>query len=176
MVETSSSKFFLFKWPILCYVGIIAVFQYIFFSFLAFLVFPESFDPFNNFLSQLGNYDINPDGAIFYFLAIIFSGILTVLFYWGFYSHFSEEKPVLVLKVVLILGVANGFSIFMSGIFAESVNYPLHFIFSFSIFFTLLPLLILINVYLWKTQNYTMFISLLGFTVAVIDFIFVCSN
>jgi len=77
------------------------------------------------------------------------------------------------LKVIVILGIANGLSIFMSGVFAESVNYPLHFLFSFLIFFTLLPLLLIINIYIWNYQNYTKITSILGVTVATIDLIFI---
>lgn len=171
--EIPYSKFNPFKWPIMCSVGLLAIFQYIFFSYLAFLAFPESFDPFNNFLSQLGNYERNPNGAIFYFLAIIFSGVLSVIFYRGLYLFYSTEKSSMLLKLILILGIANGLSIFMSGVFAESVNYPLHFLFSFSIFFTLLPLLCMINIYIWNNQNYPKITSILGFIVVIIDLIFI---
>jgi hypothetical protein len=171
--ETSKSIFNPFKWPIMCSAGVLAIFQYAFFSFLAFLAFPESFDPVNDFLSKLGNYEKNPDGAIFYFIAIIFSGMLTVVFYWGFYSFYSKEKFASLLKVILFLGIVNGISIFMSGVFAESVNFPLHFLFSFLIFFTLLPLILITNIYIWKSQNYSKITSMLGFIAATIDFIFI---
>jgi hypothetical protein len=161
------------KWPIICPIGIIAVVQYCFFSFLAFLSFPSRFDPFNNFLSQLGNYDLNPNGAFFYFLAILFSGILTILFYWQFYVFFSTEESNFLLKLILILGILNGISILGSGIFAESVNYPFHFFFSFSIFFTLLPLLGIANIFLWTKTELHKIISLSGIIVIVIDLLFV---
>lgn len=171
--KTSHFILNVFKWPIMCSVGVLAIFQYFFFSFLAFLAFPESFDPFNNFLSQLGNYERNPNGAIFYLLAIIFSGILTIIFYREFYSLNSKQKSTFLLKLIFILGIMNGLSIFMSGIFAESINYPLHFLFSFLIFFTLLPLLLMMNIYIWNNQNYTKISSILGFIVASINLIFI---
>ena len=172
MEKTSSSMLNPLKWPIMCSAGVIAILQYIFFSFLAFIPFPDSFNPFNNFLSQLGNYERNPDGAIFYFLAILFSGILTVIFYWGFYSFHSMDKSSTKLKGILIMGIVNGFSIFLSGIFSESVNYPLHVLFSFLIFFTLLPLLIMTNIYILNDQNYKRITSIFGFIVVTIDLIF----
>jgi hypothetical protein len=173
MKSTSFSKINIIKWPIMCSVGVIAIIQYIFFSYLAYLAFPDSFDPFNNFLSQLGNYNRNPDGAIYYFLAIIFSGLLTVIFYGGFYQLFSKEKSSNLLKSILILGIANGISIFMSGVFAESVNYTLHFLFSFLIFLTLLPLLLLVNIYIRNNQIFPKIVSNLGSLVILIDLIFI---
>lgn len=171
--ERSISAYNPLTWPLICKAGVLAIIQYIFFSYLAFLQFPESFNPFNNFLSQLGNYSRNPDGAIFYFLAIIFSGILTVIMYGGFYTFYSKKKLNLTLRIILILGITNGIAIFLSGVFAESVNYPLHSLFSFLIFTTLLPLVIIINMFIWDVHDKPIITFGLGWLVIIIDLIFI---
>ncbi len=173
MENTSYSIYNPIKWPLICIAGVLAIIQYLIFSYLAFLAFPESFDPFNNYLSQLGNSVRNPEGAIFYFLAIIFSGILTVFFYSGFYYYYSKKKMNRTLQVILILGILNGIAIFLSGVFSESVNNDLHYISSFLIFVTLLPLVILMNIYIWSVQNEPKITIGLGLLIIIIDLIFI---
>jgi hypothetical protein len=169
----SQTKLNPLKWPLVCLSGLLVIILYCSFTFLSFLFFPHPFTPFDNFLSQLGDSDLNPEGAIFYFMAVISTGLMGLGFYWGLCTWYTQNRENRVLKVSFTLGLLNSLAIIMSGVFSESVNYPIHFLSSFLIFFTFFPILILINGSLLSHPDFNRIISYYGFLVALIDFIFI---
>jgi hypothetical membrane protein len=61
--------------------GMTGLALYLVFSAVAFSFYPSSFDPMNNWLSDLGNNLLNPGGAIFYRLTGILSGTALLVFF-----------------------------------------------------------------------------------------------
>ncbi len=162
----------IFRWPMVSVSGLGLIIVYTFFSWLSFLSFPYSFSPNSNFLSQLENFELNPNGAIFYFLAIILSGFLGVGFYWGFYTFYKGTAHETLLKIILICGMINSLAIILSGVFSETVNYEIHFLFSFSIFLSFFPILLLTNGLLFSHPQFSRWIGIFGFVLAGVDFVF----
>ena len=160
------------RWPLVSLSGFGLIVIYTFFSWLSFLSFPYSFSPTDNFLSQLGNFDLNPSGAIFYFLAIILSGFIGAAFYWGLYSFYKETTHDTMLKIILICGMFNSIAIILSGVFSETINYDIHFLASFSIFLSFFPILLLTNGLLFSHRQFSRWIGIFGFALAVVDFVF----
>jgi hypothetical protein len=163
------------KIPNFCLIGLSGIFVYCFCCFIAILLFPYNFDPFQIFLSELGNQSRNPNGATFYLLGMVTAGLLSLIFYWGFYSYLIKDKTTIIFKIILALGLLNSLSVLLTGVFAESINMEmnqLHFIFSVCIFATLFPLLLIVSLSLFFHPEYPNYITVWGFIAFIIDAVF----
>jgi hypothetical membrane protein len=67
--------------PINLIVGLFIVICYVTCTTLAFIRFPLPYSPFNNWLSDLGNPDVNPTGAGFYNAGIVLAGLALMFFF-----------------------------------------------------------------------------------------------
>lgn len=121
---------------------------YVSFAIISYSMFPGEFSITEYYLSVLGNRDENPDGAMYYNLAVISAGISSVIFYICLYTLYFRSIKYKYSKVVLVSGLVNGLSVFMAGVFPEVPYYSAHFISSVMIFISLIPLLVSINKYL----------------------------
>ena len=68
-------------YPINLILGASVVILYVTFAGASFSRFPSSYSPFDNWLSDLGNPDLNITGAIFYNTGIILAGISLLFFF-----------------------------------------------------------------------------------------------
>jgi hypothetical protein len=69
----------------------LAVLSYVLCTLAAFSRFPGSFSPSHNWLSDLGDITQNPDGAGFYNLGILLTGLMILLFFLGI-SHWNMQN------------------------------------------------------------------------------------
>lgn len=146
---------------------------YCIFTILALQRFPGTFSATQYYLSVLGNVNKNPSGAIFYNRGVILTGLSLLIFYGGFVIWSSIQKRSKTLAAVLISGLMNGFSIFMSGVYPEVPHYQTHFTWSLLIFVSLIPILILFSLYLRRYSGLNKIISYSGFLLAAYNLIFV---
>ena len=56
--------------------------------------------------------------------------------------------------------------------FSKAVNYPIHFLSSFSLFLSFFPILLLTNSFLFSHPKFSKWISVFGFILSVVDFVF----
>jgi len=159
------------KWPLIRIAGFATIVLYCTFTAISISLFPDPYSPLNNFLSQLGNSNLNPKGAIFYNLAVILTGLAGIPFYIGLYQWYTKKTGNKLLQAALAVGFINALAIIMSGIYSESVNYSQHVFWSFLIFITFIPILIIVNKTLLTYPEHNKAISYYGFIVAVIDII-----
>jgi hypothetical protein len=152
--------------------ALIGSFLYIVLTLLAINTYPGPFSPFNDYLSKLGNYGLNPAGAFFYNTAVQAAGLSVIPFTIGIYKFYLKQMSSKILILVLIFGILNGISILMSGVFSEDI-YELHFFWSLMIFVTLIPFLLLTNVGLWNHQEFSKPIGIYGLSLGIFDAIFV---
>jgi hypothetical membrane protein len=71
--------------------GMFAVVCYLAFALLAFSRYPLPYSPLSNWLSDLGNANLNPSGAPFYNIGIVATGGLLLLFFLGL-SEWKLER------------------------------------------------------------------------------------
>jgi hypothetical membrane protein len=104
--------------------GVLAVISYMVFGLLAFLRYPVNYSPMTNWLSDLGSSTLNPDGALFYNIGIILTGLLVLLFFIGLSGLRipGNRKQYAMLLVTQGFGVLGSFSLIMSAI------YPINFL------------------------------------------------
>ena len=120
-------------------------------------------------MSDLGNFNYNPQGAIFFNLCIILLGIIAIPFFWGI-SHFKDEiSRNNLIKPMQILGMFTSLSFIMVGVFSENAPYSLHFIWSiFSWGFVMIDL-IAASIMLRDAPNFLPILGYYGFIIAGIN-------
>jgi hypothetical membrane protein len=99
--------------------GILAVLCYLALALIAYSQYPSPYSPTSNWLSDLGNPNLNPQGAIFYNIGIISTACLLVLFFLGLSVWKIEDKrmQVIMLRLAQGFGILGAFCMIMSAIF-----------------------------------------------------------
>ncbi|UCE10945.1 MAG: DUF998 domain-containing protein [Candidatus Thorarchaeota archaeon] len=159
------------RWTLLLSSAFFGGTAYCVLTWLSIGFYPGHISPLDNYLSVLGNSSLNPSGAIFYNLAVILAGISLIPFYVGLFQTFGEEGRNRILTLAMTIGVLNTVAIMMSGVFSEDV-YDIHYLASFSIFLTWIPVLLLTNLALLNQGGFIMWTSRYGLVLGVIDTLF----
>ena len=105
-------------------VGLLVVLCYLVFSLLAYSRYPLPFSPMKNWLSDLGNVNLNPHGAILYNIGIITTALLLILFFLGLSAWKIENKRV----QMIMLRLAQAFGLLGSICMIMSAIYPINFL------------------------------------------------
>jgi hypothetical protein len=155
--------------------GLAAVGLYVTLTAVAILRFPGPVSPVNIYLSQLGNAHYSPEGALFYDLGVTLAGLTLIIFFIALYRHFAGWGPNWLRRIALWAGVVNGLAVLMSGVFAEHVDMDAHTAWSYLIFFSLIPLLLVYSLAFWKMAGGLKAISLIGFAVCAVDIFFLAT-
>lgn len=127
------------RFPSLSFVtAIFVVVCYLAFALLAFSRYPLPYSPLSNWLSDLGNANLNPSGALFYNIGIVTAGGLVLLFFLGL----SEWKLGKNRRQNLMLFVTQGFGMLGALAMLLSGFYPMNFLTLHSFFSTCLYILL----------------------------------
>ncbi|UCG02009.1 MAG: DUF998 domain-containing protein [Candidatus Heimdallarchaeota archaeon] len=161
------------RWPKVSIVGFVGITIYCIFTLISFSFFPRNFNPINNNLSELGDFYDNPNGAIFYNVGMVLTGIASIFFYIGLYEWFMKKKKSPTLVVGLAIGIINALAIIMAGIFSETQEtYSQHVFWSILIFLSFFPILILVNKSILTFPDFNKIVAYYGFGVSLIDLSF----
>lgn len=108
--------------------GITAVACYLAGALLSYLRFPGPFGPQNNWLSDLGNANLNPSGARIYEVGVILTGIALLAFFGGLRRWTRNAEPRLRRRVVgaQVLGYIAAVTTVGTALISEDVNMDLH--------------------------------------------------
>jgi hypothetical membrane protein len=115
--------------------GSTALLSYMSLSFAAFAFYPAAFGPHINWLSDLGNRLLNPDGAIYYRLAGIVAATCLLIFFIFLPDRPREQqKSVRVLSLLVsAIGMLASVSFGLTGMYSEDMM-PMHSWFSMTNF------------------------------------------
>jgi hypothetical membrane protein len=118
--------------------GLFAIVCYLAFALLAFSRYPLPYSPMSNWLSDLGNANVNPSGALFYNIGIVATGVLLLLFFLGLSQWKMGKNRIQNLMLFLTqgLGLLGALALIMSGL------YPINFFALHSFFSTCLDILL----------------------------------
>jgi hypothetical membrane protein len=118
--------------------GMFAVVCYLAFALLAFLLYPSPYSPMSNWLSDLGNANLNPSGALFYNIGIVATGGVLLLFFLGLseWKMVTNRRQNLMLFVTQGCGILGVLAMIMSGL------YPMNFLALHSFFSACLYILL----------------------------------
>ncbi|MFX1313310.1 MAG: DUF998 domain-containing protein [Promethearchaeota archaeon] len=115
------------KWPISYIIGFLLVILFWVSLLISIILAPPTFSPLKNYMSNLGNYSFNPNGALFYNVSMTISGFLFVIFFIGlslWYNGIAIDKKLLI--TTQILGCLLAIVIILTSIVSEDFNKPLH--------------------------------------------------
>ncbi|MFW9903810.1 MAG: DUF998 domain-containing protein [Candidatus Thorarchaeota archaeon] len=161
------------KWPKTSIIGLAGIITYCIFTLLSFFLFPGNFNPIYNNISELGDFYDNPNGAIFYNVGMVLTGLISILFYIGLYKWFMIRKKSNLNVTALVAGILNALAIIMSGIFSETKEtYSQHVFWSILIFVSFFSVLILVNASVLTRPDFTNLVAYYGFGVSLIDLFF----
>jgi hypothetical membrane protein len=161
------------KWPLSCVAGIVVVVAYCVFTFTSWALYPTSYSPVTNWLSDLGNSTYNPTGAILYNVGCVLTGIALFPFFFGLNKWYTDETwRKIMLVVTQVIGALAAFSLIMVGVFSEDLLAQHHF-WSAAFFFLNLLVLVLLGVSLFTHPSYIKPIAFYGFIVAAINLVFI---
>jgi hypothetical protein len=154
--------------------GLAVVGLYIGFTTIAIIRYPYEVSPLDTYLSMLGNADLSPHGAFFYNLAVILTGVTEIPFFITVYIFHLQYSPKWLLFIGMLAGLCNGLAVFMSGVnpLRLTGNINAHVTWSYIIFFSLIPVLLVFGAAFWKVKGFPRFIGLFGFIACAIDIIF----
>lgn len=156
------------RYPLISfYAGILVVICYISFTILAFSQFPLPYSPTSNWLSDLGNPNLNPQGAIFYNFGIIATAILLVLFFLGLFVWRIVNKRIQITMLYLGqgFGVSGAFCMIMSAIFPISM-FEIHSFWSTALYIMLSTGFVFLAAALRYHSNIPRWLLILGISTA----------
>ena len=115
--------------------GLTAVSLYLIAAVAARAFYPTSFGPLENWLSDLGNNDLNPAGALFYRLGGIFGGAGLLVFFLALDGRgWGARRAARVLSILVrVFGAIASACFIMTGVFSEDMM-PMHSWFSIANF------------------------------------------
>ncbi len=159
------------KWQIGSITGSLALIIFLFTTFTALSLFSGPYTPLNNWLSDLGNPNYNPQGAIFFNLGCIITGIFIIPFFIGL-SRWKFDEGGNLLTTAQVMGILSAIFLIMIGIFPETSE-PWHWIWSALFFLSLLITLILGNASLWSNPKFMRKVAYYGWLVIAVDLFFI---
>jgi hypothetical membrane protein len=104
--------------------SLFAVVCYLALALLAFAHYPLPYSPVRNWLSDLGNANLNPQGALFYKIGIVATAVVLVPFFLGLsqWKLGNNRRQHLMLLLTQGLGILGALAMAMSGL------YPINFL------------------------------------------------
>ena len=115
--------------------GILASAGYIVFTLPAYIRYPLHYSPMNNWLSDLGNPELNSHGSVFYNIGIASTGLMLVMFFLGLvvWKLEGNKVQIIMLRMTQIFGVLGSSCMVLSGIYPIN-RYEVHAFWSTSLY------------------------------------------
>lgn len=160
------------NWSISSITGLSAVILFCVFTFTAAALFPGIVNPLYVWLSNLGNVDLNPSGAIFFNLGCMITGLILIPFFIGLYDWKPDKtwaKVILILGI--ILGIFASISLIMVGVFPET-HIKQHVLAASGVFGSLFLIIILLSIALYNHPKFAHWVAYFGLIAVIIDLTF----
>jgi hypothetical membrane protein len=153
------------------YSGIAAIVVYVLCTLAAAYQYPVHFNPFDNWISDLGSYEKNPSGAIIYNVGAGLAGLLLVPFFMSLMAWYKLAKKYRYLYVgAEVFGLLAVVGMIMHAVFQEGTS--LHTLWATVCFGSLVVVLVLANAALISNPKFDRKIGYYGFVAAIIGLIF----
>lgn len=152
--------------------GIAAFIVFTIFILVSVFLYPTYYNPLYGWLSNLGNINLNPSGAIFFNWGCIITGLILIPFFVGLYDwkpHKIWGRILLVLGMVF--GIFASISLIMVGIYPETES-TLHFIAATDVFSSLFIIIIVINLALYENPKFVRGVAYFGVLAIIVNITF----
>ena len=160
------------NWTIVSIAGLLAVIFYFSFSLVAFVYYPAPYSPLTNWLSDLGNPQVNSSGAIFYRLGGILTSVCLIAFFIALSKWHNADNKMKILKTVgQTFGVFGASAFITSSVFSLGVNNSIHSLFSTMLFIFFGFFEIFMASALRRSPMRVKALPYFGFSIAMINFL-----
>ena len=158
------------KWPISVVSGIFIIGVFWSFAIISMLFFPTTYNPFVNWMSDLGSHSKNPKGSFFFNIGCIISGVAMFPFFIGLYEwYIGGRRNKILTMLTQVTGFYTALAMIMVGLFPED-NMEIHIFWSISLFTISVLTFILPSIALYK-YKFTRNIAIFGFIATIINLI-----
>jgi hypothetical protein len=107
--------------------GVASVVIYLIFTAVAYAIYPVTYSPLTNWLSDLGNPLVNQSGAVFYNLGCILVSLILIVFYVGISIWNNGDKKLgRLLRVAQVAGLLSSIALIITAIFPLGAHTPIH--------------------------------------------------
>lgn len=145
-----------------------AIVLYVVCSTAAWWVYPSSFTPAKNWLSDLGDRSRNPSGAEFYDIGCILTAAALLLFVLGLSKWGSGRPRRNVLIAAQLAGLTSVFFLVMLGLYSQD-RLREHLIYSNWFFFCFSVFTVLLSTALLTQRHFRKSVAILGFAVVLVS-------
>ncbi len=160
------------KWSISSITGITAFIVFTLFTFTSTFLYPTPYTPLYDWLSNLGNINFNPMGAMFFNWGCIITGVIMIPFFIGLYIWKPLKKWSKILLVIgIILGIFASISLIGVGVFPET-HIKQHVMAAAGVFGSLFIIIILLSISLFKHPKFMHYVAYWGIFAIFIDISF----
>ena len=152
--------------------GLTAFIIFTVFTLISVTLYPSPYNPLYDWLSNLGNINLNPMGAFFFNWGCIISGIFLIPFFIGLFSWNPEKTwSKLLLIFGMVIGIFASVSLIFVGIYPET-QIILHVQAATAVFSTLFLIIILINLALFGNPKFVRGVAYFGVLAILFDLTF----
>lgn len=153
------------------YCGIAAMVIYVLCTLAAAFQFPVHYNPFDNWISDLGSYEKNPSGALIYDVGAGVAGLLLVPLFISFMAWYKQVKKYRLLYLgAEVFGLIAAFGMIMHAVFQEGTS--LHTLWATVCFGALVVVLVLANTALLRHPQFNKKIGNYGLLAALVGLVF----
>jgi hypothetical membrane protein len=152
--------------------GLIAVVVFSVFTFISLALYPVPYNPLYDWVSNLGNINLNPVGSYFFNGGCIITGLFLIVFFAGLFTWNPNKTLSRILLILgMVVGIIASISLIMVGVYPET-DIQQHLIAAASVFILLFIVIILLNLSLFNNPKFIRGVAYLGFLVIIIDISF----
>lgn len=153
--------------------GILALVIFTTFTFISVSLYPQSYSVLFDWLSNLGNVNLNPLGAVFFNIGCLITGILLIPF---MVNLFRWDRNIIYVRALIILAMILGLfaciSLIGVGIFPET-HIHLHVLAATGVFESLFLIIILMTAATFNHPRFLSTVALIGAAAVIIDVVFI---
>jgi hypothetical membrane protein len=114
------------RYPLTTISGLLTIVIYLSLSLVAYARYPTAFRPSDNWLSDLGNKALSPQGAIYYRTGAVLTAVLLAVFFAALGTSFRKHggKGAIFMTIAQICGSLAALALLMTGIYSEDRAAP----------------------------------------------------
>jgi hypothetical membrane protein len=158
-----------FKWYSFNIIGLLTAFIFTIFTFISVALYPTPYNPLYDWVSNLGNINLNPFGSLFFNLGCIITGLILIPFIISLYQwNPSKIWSKIFLMIGIILGVFASISLIGVGVFPET-NINLHVVAASGVFGSLFIIITFLSIALFNHPKFIHMIAYWGIIAVLID-------
>ncbi len=158
--------------PVSSIVGLIIIVFFCSLLALSIINYPPGFSPIKNWMSDLGNPVLNPEGSSYFNVACVITGLLLVVFYLGISRwQGTGRQRTKTFTAARAIGIFSGFALAGVGVFNETFD-PHHLVVSVLFFLSSTVAILLVTIAMRGQPGFSRITAGAGYLTVAIGVVF----